>query len=517
MKRLQKTITVLILPLLILILAVTVVTPAGGFAQTFFKTIGLNDWVNAHTRVVSAQTLTAEVLDFLDRYYIEKIDKTTLATKSIEDILATLGDPYTAYLEPEEYQQFLESLKGTFSGVGVQIEKVGADIKIVAALRDTPAERVGLFPGDIILAVGEQTMTGASLEAALVAIKGKPGTEVILTIQRDQHEPFNVKLKREVISVPGVEWAVHKGRIGYLRLNGFNERTEVDFTNALAALKRQKVKGLVLDLRDNPGGLLDSAVAIASKLLPPGPVVQVIGRDGQKEVLSASGRKIDLPLVVLVNGGSASAAEILAGAIQDYQMGKLVGTRTFGKGSVQTLFQLSNGSVLKLTTARYHTATGRVVDGNGLIPDYQIESAEQQLSYAEEILETENQRLIVLRPGKKEVLVGEVKKVALKSEPYLWQGHLLVPLQFTDEVFGAVVNRDQKANKVTLSYGSQKIVLQPGKDTVTINGRPVLIAAPVIEKKQEVFIPVRLISEAFGATVNWEKDSKKVIIECKVN
>lgn len=329
------------------------------------------------SRAASGLLQTLEtIVNLVQAYYKDPVDRDRLLRGAIRGALEELGDPYTAYLDPKEYEEFVGSIEGEFTGIGIFVDQDGKYITVVAPIKGTPADQAGLQAGDRILEVDGTSLVGEPLEKAVRLIRGPAGTQVRLKVERPSDgRVFEVTLTRAVVQVPVLESELLPGQIGYIKLYSFSSDAPDRFGRAWAELKQQGARALVLDLRDNPGGYLDAAVRLAGYFVPPGqPVVQTLRRGGVKDQEVARGTPIGVPLVVLVNKGSASAAEILAGAIQDYGVGKLVGTTTFGKGTVQELLPLEAGGVLKVTIAEYRTPKGRAVHQQGLTPDVVVEA-----------------------------------------------------------------------------------------------------------------------------------------------
>ena len=324
----------------------------------------------------------ADVLGLLQKEYVEETKSKDLIYGAIKGMLETL-DPHSAFLPPNMYKEMQEETKGRFEGLGLEITIKEGVLTVVSPIEDTPAYRAGIQAGDQILRIdGEATKTLTLMES-VKRMRGPKGSKVTLTIMREGFsKPREFTLIRDVIPVRSVRHELLEKQFGYIRLIQFQEKTDIEFQKAMKSLEEEAkggLKGLILDLRNNPGGLLDQAVKVSDRFIDSGVIVSIEGRrEDQKMKFNAHLQEDSLaryPLVVLVNGGSASGAEIVAGAIQDHGRGIILGTQTFGKGSVQTIFSLKDGSGLRLTTARYYTPNGRSIQAKGIVPDIIVKPA----------------------------------------------------------------------------------------------------------------------------------------------
>ncbi|MFP5410677.1 MAG: S41 family peptidase [Gammaproteobacteria bacterium] len=324
--------------------------------------------------------LFAQVLEHIRDAYVEPVSDRDLLDAAIHGLLFRL-DPHSSYLEPEDFSDLRESTSGEFGGLGIEVGLDEGFLKVVSPIDDTPASRAGMQPRDLIIKIDGQSVKGLSLTQAVERMRGKIGTKVTLTVVREgQDKPFELTLTREKIRMASVRSRELEPGYGYLRITQFQTHTGSDAGKQLKTLLDGKtaLQGLVLDLRNNPGGVLNGAQQVADLFLDGGNIVYTEGRDAraQQRLDATPGDLLDgLPLVVLVNGGTASAAEIVAGALQDHRRAVLVGTRTFGKGSVQTVLPLQRDRALKLTTARYYTPAGRSIQAEGIVPDVRVENA----------------------------------------------------------------------------------------------------------------------------------------------
>lgn len=322
----------------------------------------------------------AEVMDRIKAAYVEPVDDKTLLENAIKGMLSNL-DPHSAYLEPEAFAELQESTSGEFGGLGIEVGTEDGFIKVVSPIDDTPASKAGIQPGDLIVKIDGQPTKGLSLMEAVDKMRGKAGSKISLTLVREGGRPFDVELTRAVIKVKSVKSQLLDDGYGLIRITQFQINTGEEVGKALAKLRKdngKKLRGLVLDLRNNPGGVLQAAVEVSDHFLKKGLIVYTEGRIANSELrfnADPADASEGVPLVVLINGGSASASEIVAGALQDHKRGVLMGTDSFGKGSVQTVLPLNNDRALKLTTALYFTPNGRSIQAQGIVPDIEVARA----------------------------------------------------------------------------------------------------------------------------------------------
>lgn len=338
----------------------------------------------------------ADVFNAIKQGYVEPVDDRTLIDHAISGMLSNL-DPHSAYLDEDAFKELREGTQGEFGGLGIEVGMEDGFVKVVSPIEDTPAFRAGVQAGDLVVKLDDTPVKGMNLSEAVKRMRGKPGTSITLTIAReDELQPIVIEITREIIRVRSVRSKIIEPGYGYLRVVQFQENTApavVEHLNQLGA--HGELKGLVLDLRNDPGGLLHGAVGVSAAFLPRNAlVVSTDGRapDARREYLAVPedyrrGRRGDflndlpafareVPMIVLVNGGSASASEIVAGALQDHERARVVGTQSFGKGSVQTILPLNSQTAIKLTTARYYTPNGRSIQAKGIEPDIIIEETE---------------------------------------------------------------------------------------------------------------------------------------------
>ena len=320
-----------------------------------------------------------DIFDRIKQAYVEPVDDKTLLNNAIKGMLSEL-DPHSAYLDPEAFSDLEVNTTGEFGGLGIEVGLEGGFIKVITPIDDTPAQKAGIQTGDLIIKLNNKPIKGMSLEEAVNMMRGKPGTDIEITVMRQAvNHPLAFKLKRAVIQVKSVKQSILEPGYGYIRLAQFQLNTGNELANALAKVKKETVlKGIILDLRNNPGGILQSAVDVVDAFINKGLVVYTQGRikNAEARYEATDGDLINgIPMIVLINSGSASASEIVAGALQDHKRAVVIGTRSFGKGSVQTVLPIGNDRALKLTTARYYTPNGRSIQAQGIMPDIVVETA----------------------------------------------------------------------------------------------------------------------------------------------
>ncbi|MDH4133680.1 MAG: S41 family peptidase [Gammaproteobacteria bacterium] len=322
-----------------------------------------------------------EVFSRIKADYVEPVDDKKLLRDAIQGMLSGL-DPHSSYLDPDGVKDLRVGTEGKFGGLGIEVTMEDGLVKVISPIEDTPAARAGIKPGDLIVRLDEKPVKGMTLNEAVKIMRGRPGTDIVLTVMREgQPKPLKFTVTRAEISMQSIKQRVLEDGYAYVRITQFQANTGDALKDALNKLKLQNkgnLKGLVLDLRNNPGGVLNAAVTVSDAFLTSGLIVYTEGRVSDAE-MRYSATPPDLingaPIVVLVNGGSASASEIVAGALQDHKRAVIMGTKTFGKGSVQTILPMSGGAALKITTARYFTPNGRSIQATGIVPDVVTEEA----------------------------------------------------------------------------------------------------------------------------------------------
>jgi carboxyl-terminal processing protease len=329
-------------------------------------------------------TLFGDVFERVRAEYVEPANDREMVENAINGMLTGL-DPHSSYMNAKSFRDMQVQTRGEFGGLGIEVTQEGGYIRVISPIDDTPASRAGVKAGDLILALDGQTVQGLSLNDAVDKMRGAPNSKIVLSIKREGvDKPLELAMQREVIKIQVVKSRLEGGDIAYIRVTSFSEQTDAGIRKAFTTLKQQsgdKLKGIVLDLRNNPGGLLDQAVAVSDDFLSQGEIVSTRARhteDSQRWNAKNGDITGGLPVVILTNGGSASASEIVAGALQDHRRAIVVGTRTFGKGSVQTVIPLPGNGAMRLTTARYYTPSGRSIQGLGITPDVEVAATREE-------------------------------------------------------------------------------------------------------------------------------------------
>ena len=333
----------------------------------------------SHSEMYQMLKVFGDVLQRVRADYVDPTDDRSLVENAINGMLTGL-DPHSSYMNAKSFRDMQIQTKGEFGGLGIEVSEDKGVVKVVSPIDDTPAARAGIKAGDIITALDGKTMIGMSLNDAVDKMRGPPNSKIVLTIKRQNVDrPLEIALIRETIHIQVVKYRMEPHDIGYVRLSQFTEQAEIGVKQAVRNLKQQnngKLRGIILDLRNNPGGLLDQAVAVSSDFIERGEIVSTRARHSdESQRWDAKGTDIidGAPMVVLINGGSASASEIVSGALQDHHRAVLLGTRSFGKGSVQTVIPLLGNGAIRLTTARYYTPSGRSIQALGIRPDIQVQ------------------------------------------------------------------------------------------------------------------------------------------------
>jgi len=331
----------------------------------------------------------------VNEYYLDDTSKISFVDGVYKGFISSLGDPYSTYFTADEYKALLESSSGVYCGIGCSVNQnvQTGIVTIVKPFKDSPAYKSGLLPGDIIVKVDDEDVTGLDLSEVVSRIKGVEGTTVKVSVMRDgEPDILDFVIKRQKIENPTVEYKMLEDKIGYIIISEFDEVTVDQFRAAVDDLERQGMKSLIVDVRNNPGGLLDSVVNVLDRLLPPGLIVYTQDKYNQKDPSYAKDEdKINVPMAVLINGNSASASEIFAGTLQDYKAATIIGTTSFGKGIVQMVIPLTDGTAVKLTVSKYYTPNGRNIHKTGIKPDIEVELDKEMQNKLSIPIEKDNQ------------------------------------------------------------------------------------------------------------------------------
>ncbi len=371
--------------IIISVLLVAIIALAFGAGSTFGRTklSGSGEGLD-----IVRQAWNIILTDYVDR---DRIDTDNLSRAAIEGMVESLDDPYASYLEMEHYELGLSSLEGEFNGIGAYVTIEDKQLMIIAPIADSPADKAGIKAGDTILEINGEPVVDMSLAEAIIKIRGPKGTAVrLLILHEGETEPEEIEVIRARVELPSVRFEM-KEDIAHINITQFSERTKEELFPALQSLAEKKARGIILDLRHNPGGLLESVVDVASYFLHDGTVVDIIDNQGNMTTLQVktSALTTDLPMVVLVDKASASGSEVLAGALQDHGRATIAGTKTYGKGSVNVLHRLDDGSGLYITTARWLTPHGYLIEGEGIAPDHELElTGEDALQWAVDYLKS---------------------------------------------------------------------------------------------------------------------------------
>ena len=353
------------------------------FINLFFLPLNLAKAENRQ-ETYKQLNLFGDVFQRVQEQYVEEVTDKKLIESAISGMLQSL-DPHSSYLSPDSYKDMQVKTKGTFGGLGIEITMEDGVVKVVSPIDDTPAANAGMKSGDLIIGINGETIRGLSINEAVSQLRGPIGSKVIITVVRDEKDPFEIEIVRDVIKIRSVRHNIIKN-IGYVRLTTFSDTTTSGMEKSIIEIKKEigdKFQGLVLDLRNNPGGLLNQSISVADAFLNQGEIVSTQGRkdDDTSRIFAKKGDVINgKPLIVLINSGSASASEIVAGALKDHSRAIIVGTRSFGKGSVQSIIPLAGNGAMRLTTARYYTPSGISIQAKGIEPDILVEAGITELT-----------------------------------------------------------------------------------------------------------------------------------------
>lgn len=432
-----------------------------------------------------------EILDYVQEMHISSPETEALYDGAINGLIDTLDDPYTVYMKPDELVEFSNSLQGTFVGVGIELVPGENYPSVLRTIEGSPAESSGVKAGDILIGVDGNTITKESLPNIIQKIRGPEGTRVRLTLRRDGLGDFEVELIRSSINLPTVQGELLEDGIGYINISIFGSSTADDFKDTLTQLKKRGAEKLIVDLRDDPGGYLQAAVQIAGNFVERGRmVVSIVNRDNNRQSYYTDGDMIagGMPVAILVNNDSASASEALAGALQDFGVATLIGDRTFGKGTVQSVIPLKAGGALKMTTAKYHTPNDRVIDYTGLAPDIQVLTPALQLARAKNWLNPSDKTTVIFEAGGTGAIVNG-SAVKLSQTP-LQQGNITyLPLRFVFEALGYRVDWQFSDGSIKVTDPLSEVLFYPEGDWRALSdGQAVTVTDPLLNKNGATYV-----------------------------
>jgi len=461
--------------------------------------------------------LLKEVRTFVKENYIYPVDDRVLSQDTAKGIVAALGDPHSEFLWADELKNLVDSTNGDYTGVGMELvlqyHQGSFYPTVFQTFSGSPAQKAGILPGDRIIAVNGESIVGKSLEYAVSLIKGDPGTKVVLTISRDGADrPFSITLTREKIHLSVVTYRVLGDKIGYVRISIFSMTAGEEVDSAIQALLKQGCEGIILDLRGNPGGYVDAGLKTAELFIPGGkPLMYIRTRQGSSAFIS-EGDPYQIPLAVLIDGESASASEIVAGAIKDYGVGTLIGTTTYGKGTVQTVQSLETAeAAVKLTVAEYFSPKKNKIDGKGVSPDIRVEGNQQQLEAAKKLLTEKlsdpkaGAKILILDPFKGTAYLNGLK-VAGIGRPVMEKNIVMVPLRMVSSFLDSYVSWDASTKTAKLNYGNSHAVISMEEPFVSVNSRPTQLSAAPKLIDGRIYVPLRFLSEFDGISIVWDPD-----------
>lgn len=437
-----------------------------------------------------------EILNDVQTLHISSPDSDTLVRGAVDGLLDSLKDPYTVYLPPEELKDFNGALDGDYVGVGIHLQPGEQYPKVLDAIERSPASEAGIKPGDMIIKVDGVDVSKEPLGTVVQKIRGPEGTKVRLTIRREGAADLELELTRSNINTPTVYGKILDDGVGYIRINTFGVHTAGEFKKSLGSLIQQGAKKLILDLRDNPGGVLQAAVRISGNFVESGQVaVSTVDRGGQRLEYRTEEAPIGkgMPVLALVNQNSASAAEILAGALQDFGVATLIGGQTYGKGTVQAVLPLKAGGALKITIAKYHTPKDRVIDGKGLSPDIQVLTPELSLAVAQRYFKKPEKNTVVFEADKPDVWVNG-SAVQLRQPVVQQSGATYLPLRFVFEALGYRVDWQAGDGSIKITGSKSDVVFYPDDGRITLSGQNIPGSEPLLYEDGTAYIPVSDVS-----------------------
>lgn len=452
----------------------------------------------------------AQIYQIVERHAVEPVDSTILRQQELGGIGSYINDPYFLYLNPDVFKHYLDNYQGYYGGIGAQIYHHEGKLVVWSVHANTPASAAGLRFLDEITGVDGRDVLGLSSQELTLLLRGLPGTKVTVTFLRDG-KAFTVTMTRAIIQIPTVRGYMQDG-VAVIELNNFNAQSPHDFRVVLTQLRLQYPHGLVVDVRGNPGGALSSVAEIAQELVPKGPVVRIKNQQGNETILLSEKIPAPLPfLVILTDENTASAAEILAGAVQDRGTGLVIGGRSYGKGTVQSIFRLVDNGGLRLTTARFFTPLGKPIDRVGIQPDIEIYDRAAQLNFAVGFIKNNAAQQMTLTIGQSRVWLRK-SIVLADSPPFIHNNRSFIPLRLLAESMGYIVDWDPVRFTATLRRGERELRVPLLENAMYLNATKIPLETSVQIRSDRAFLPARAVAEALGAQVFWDNDARQVTI-----
>lgn len=439
-----------------------------------------------------------QLFELIRDYHWEKVDESTLLRGAVQGMLDTLNDPYSDYFTADEYQSFINTINQTYAGIGVRLGQDEQGYFAEEVFSGSPAESVGMKKGDRILSVEGHDIKGQPFDEVGGWLRGTEGTSVILKVQRAGQPDFTLTIMRKAITLPSLTSKLLDPETGYIRILSFSETVGNEFDLALADLQRMGIKSLVLDVRGNGGGFMPAAVHIADRFLTDGLIASVKYRGGEDRI-PADVEGVQLPVTILIDGGSASAAEFLAGSLRANKRAQLVGDRSFGKGVIQQIIPLQNNDYLKLTTEQFYFADGTSPQTIGLKPDVTIRNEELQLPVAVQMLHPERQKSVKFDLANRKTYVDSVE--LSNQKPLVKDTLSYVPLRFTLEALGSEVTWSPEDWSISFRYEGRSVKLMMRTGDMTIDGQPVMLNHPLLVEDGTSYLSLDALKAALHPDV----------------
>lgn len=460
---------------------------------------------------VPSEKTFGEIYFYLQEVHVSKPSSEDLLEGAIQGMVDSLNDPYTQYLSPGELKDFQGALDGEYVGVGVHLEPGEVYPKVVDVLKNSPASSAGILSGDQIIKVDNDDIAGQQLVRVVQKIRGPEGTKIVLTVRRGMEDKV-YEIIRSNIYVPTVKSSLLPGGAGYIAIDSFGNNTATEFRKSLNTLTLQGADKLIIDLRYNPGGVIQAAAEIAGCFLDQGQLVfSTVERDGSRQEYRTEVKPVakGLPVVVLINKYSASAAEILAGSLHDHGVAQLIGENSFGKGTVQSLIHLTEGGALKITSARHHTPKDRIIEGIGLSPDIHVQTPELILAVAQRLLSKADTYNIRIKTDTLETMVNNYS-VKLKQPFILHHGEYYIPIRFVFESLGYRVMWNVEDGSIRVLGHGGVIIIHPGSGKVSFGGMYLPDAHVIFSEEGKAYIPISVLEHL---NIKATREGSQIFIE----